>query len=316
MSDQRDRLARLRDEAHATQHPRRGIAPLAIVEPDILERDRDGFLHPLPCRRWPARQHLGRRGLGRRRVEQEKDPLRRGHGLLQRVELVRQILKRLVESSEELKECGHHSDAQRPHADAMRARHEQDRQGEGRQELDRREVERIDGDRAQVRVEVAAVERLESQCLVVLPPEQLNDAHARDPLLQRRVDARQSCADVPVRHAHPLLEQMRREVHERDHGERRERETPIREDHHRRDREQGEEITQPRDHTGGEQLVQRLDVRGHACDEPADGRSVVESDREPLDVLEQLLSQVAHHALAEQRREHRLAIRADESHDE
>jgi hypothetical protein len=235
VSDEGHRLTRPRREAHAAQHPRRSIAPLTVVEPYVLERDRDPLVG-LKRARVRVRQHLRRRRAGGLRVEQQEDPLRRGHRLLQRVELVGQVLQRLVESPQELEERRHHAHAQRADADAVGTRHEQDGQRERSEELDRRKVERIDRDRTQMRVEMPSVQRLEPASFVLLAAEQLHDAHAGDPLLQRRVDFRQPRADVPIRHPHALLEQVRREIHERDHGERRDRESPVRDDHHHRDR--------------------------------------------------------------------------------
>ena len=55
-------------------------------------------------------------------------------------------------------------------------------------------------------------------------------------------------------------------------------------------------------------FVQGFHVARHSRHEPSHRRAVVEDDRQPLHVLEQLLAQVAHHPLAEQRGEHRLAV--------
>ena len=167
-----------------------------------------------------------------------------------------------------------------------------------------------------MRVEMPAVQRLEPASLVVLAPEQLHDAHPRDPLLKRRVDPGQPRTDVTVRHAHALLEQVRREIDERDHGERGERQSPVRDHHHHRDREEREHIAESRHHACREQLVERFDVRRHPRHEPSHRRAVVEPDRQPLHVLEQLLPEIAHHALAEQRRQHRFPVRAAEADEE
>jgi hypothetical protein len=80
--------------------------------------------------------------------------------------------------------------------------------------------------------------------------------------------------------------------------------------------EQREQVAEPRHDSRREQLVQRFDVRRHARHEPADRRAVVESDRQSLHVIEQLLPQVPHDALAKQRREHRFPVRAAERGDE
>ena len=94
------------------------------------------------------------------------------------------------------------------------------------------------------------------------------------------------------------------------------REPPVGDHHHHRDRQQREQVAEAGDDARGEQLVQRLDVARHARHQSSDGRAIVEGDRQPLHVREQLLSEIAHHALPEQRGEHRLAIRAGEGEHE
>ena len=124
-----------------------------------------------------------------------------------------------IEAAQQLKERRHHAHRERADADAMRARHEQHGERDRRQELDRREVQRVDRDRPEIRVEMSLVERREPFGLPRLAAEELHDAHARDPLLEVRVDAREPRADVAIRDAHARLEQVRREVDERDDGE-------------------------------------------------------------------------------------------------
>ena len=115
---------------------------------------------------------------------------------------------------------------------------------------------------------------------------------------------------VAIGLAHAHAEHVRRDDHERDHGERREREPPVDDEHQHADRQQREQVAEPGDDAGGEQLVERFDVRRHARHEPPDRIAVEERDRQPLQVREDLHAQIAHHALAEQAREHRLAVRA------
>ena len=57
------------------------------------------------------------------------------------------------------------------------------------------------------------------------------------------------------------------------------------------------------DDSGGEQLVQRLDIRGHPGHQPADRVPVEVLDAESLKVSEDLHTQVVHDALTDERRE-------------
>ena len=95
-------------------------------------------------------------------------------------------------------------------------------------------------------------------------------------------------------------------------GERSERQSPVDDEHRDADREQREQIADTRDHARGEQLVQRFDVRRHAGHEPPHRIAVEERDRQPLEVREDLDAEIAHHALAEKARQHRLAVREQE----
>ena len=158
-----------------------------------------------------------------------------------------------------------------PPSDAEAAVPEQEGQGDGGQQLDDREEDRVDRDRAEMRVEVLPVERLEPPRRVRLAAEQLHHPHAGEPLLQEGVDPRQPYADVAEGLAHAAAEDAGRELHERDHRERDQRQPPVeRPASCAMIATQGEEVAEDRHHAGGEQLVERLDVGGHARHQPAD----------------------------------------------
>ena len=140
-------------------------------------------------------------------VEQPEHALARRHRLLERVELVRQILQRLEEPAHELEKRGDRSHGQRSDLDAMRPGDDQARQRDRREHLDHREVERVVGDRIEIRLQMAAIQIVEALRLRRLAPEHLHDAHAGDPLLEVRVDAREPRPDVAIRVAHLQPEQ-------------------------------------------------------------------------------------------------------------
>src|SRR3954463_9488568 len=94
-----------------------------VGEPDIVEDDlyaaaslEDSDLVPVVDDR-------------RSGVEQREDPLRARHRSLKDVVLLRQILKRLEESTDELKKRGDRPHAENVGVHARRARNYQDRQG-------------------------------------------------------------------------------------------------------------------------------------------------------------------------------------------
>ena len=61
---------------------------------------------------------------------------------------------------------------------------------------------------------------------------------------------------------------------------------------------QGEHVAEHGDHAGREQLVQRLHVGGDPGHQPADRIPVEVADAQPLQVGEDLHSEVVHHPLA------------------
>jgi len=124
--------------------------------------------------------------------------------------------------------------------DARRSAHDQNRERDRGEQLDRGEIERVDGDRFQIRVEVRAVQGVETLGFAPLLSEKLDDPHSSETLLQERVDSREPHADVAVRVANAPSEKARHDYHERNHGERGERETPIHDQHRHADRRQRE----------------------------------------------------------------------------
>jgi hypothetical protein len=90
---------------------------------------------------------------------------------LQDVELVRDILERLIEATQQLEKCGDRPHRQRSQLDAPRAGDDEDRERHGRQDLDRREIQRVVRDRAELHVQMFAIEALELRAFRALHPE-------------------------------------------------------------------------------------------------------------------------------------------------
>jgi hypothetical protein len=154
-----------------------------------------------------------------------------------------------------------------------------------------------------VRAQVLPVELGEACGRGFLPAEELDHAHARQPLLQERVQPRQPVPDVPERVAHPPAEDRGREPHQRDDGERDQRQLDVEDEHHPHDGQQGEDVPEDGDHAGGEQLVQRLHVGRDPGHQPADRIAVEVGDAEALEMPEDLHAQVVHHPLPHEGRQ-------------
>ena len=135
------------DTSRSTQGPIR-----AVAEPDPLEA------HLAPDRLRAACTGLAGSGTAHRLVEQGEHPLRRGHGALQEVELLREVLQRLEEAAGELDERREHADGQRAVEGPEPAVLQQQRHRHRGEHLHHREEHRVDRDRPQVGIQVLPVE--------------------------------------------------------------------------------------------------------------------------------------------------------------
>ena len=92
-----------------------------------------------------------------------------------------------------------------------------------------------------------------------------------------------------VGHARAAAEPDRDEHDERRDGEEHQRHAPVHPEQHADDAEQHEDVAEDGDEAGGEHLVERVDVGGHARHQAAHRIAVEELDVEPLQVPEDLL---------------------------
>ncbi len=144
---------------------------------------------------------------------------------------------------------------------------------------------------------MAAVGRVELREARVLAVEQLHGAHARDVLLQHRVDARDPDAHLAVERAHVRPEPLRDNGQQRQHGEAHQREPPVHQQQGDDDACERQHVAEHRDNAGGEEIVERVDVGSHACHEAADGIAVVVAEVELLQMAVNLAAQVEHDLL-------------------
>ncbi len=218
---------------------------------------------------------------------------------MQDVELLGQVLNRTVESPHVLEEGGHDAHRQRALQHVQSAVPEDERHGDGGQQLDDRPEQRVVGDRAQVRLQVVGVDLLELAELGALAAEKLHHAHPGDPLLQERVDTGEPDANVAIGAANVLAKPVGGEPNGRQHQERDERQLPAHEQHHAYNKDQGEDVPEHGHDARGEQLVQHLDVARQPGHQPADGVAVEEAEAETLELGEDLGAQVVHDPLAD-----------------
>jgi hypothetical protein len=189
-------------------------------------------------------------------------------------------------------------------------------QPEGGDQLDRRVVDGVVEDRPHVGVAVVAVDGVELLEGGALAAEELQHRHAGDVLLEVGVDAR----DL---HPHPRYIWRARDAEpEGDRGEQRQDaeadqgQPPVEPEEHRDDAAEQHDVAEDRHQPGGEQLVERVDVGGHAGDQAADRVAVEVGERQGLQVAEDLAPQVAHDVLPHQEHQPALLVEDEEGGDQ
>src|SRR5262249_45717991 len=127
--------------------------------------------------------------------------------------------------------------------------------------------------------------------------EKLHYRHTSDVFLQESIDPRDGRTDSAVGVAHLRAENQRGEQHERQWRKRRDCQFGIEMKEEGDEEDQQHEIIQHRHDTGGEEIVERVDVRGYASDQAAHGTAIVEAHRQALQVHENFAAQVVHNFL-------------------
>ncbi len=143
--------------------------------------------------------------------------------------------------------------------------------GGGAEQFDRRIVEGVGEDGVLEGVHVQAVDRGELVEGAALAVEELHDGHAAHVLLHIAVDAGDGGADTAVALAHMVAEDAGDVKDDRDDGQRQQGERPAHLQHDDDDEGEDEDVFEDREDARGEHLVERVDVGGDAGDEFADG---------------------------------------------
>ncbi len=175
---------------------------------------------------------------------------------------------------------------------------EHDRRRGRREQVDGGEVDRVQDRRLVVRGAVAVVDAVERLLLHGLAGERLDDAHPRDVLGERGCDEAEPLADVAIGAVRAAAEPGGDERHRHEHGQRRERESPVEEEEDDGGSEQEQRVLDQARDAVGDQLVECLDVVGDPADDHAGAVALVEAEREPLQLAEELVAKVGEDALA------------------
>ena len=130
--------------------------------------------------------------------------------------------------------------------------------------------------------------------------------------LIRAIQPRTTRYDSRTLRAEPLRDQR----DQRQHRERDQRQPPVHPQHHGHDADEREDVAEDRDDARGEEIVQDVDVRGHARHQPADRIAVVVAEVEPLQVAVDRHPQVEHDPLAGQLHRPRLDVLGGECDDQ
>ncbi len=239
-------------------------------------------------------------------VEHADDLVERGDRGEERVVELRELLDRIeevreVEREREQGAGGHVAVVDEPPAVA-----EDDRRCRRAEQVDGREVDRVQDGRLVVRGPVTVVDAVEGALLHRLARERLDDAHAGDVLRERGGDEAEPLADAAVGAVRAAPEPGRDERHRDQDGQRREREPDVEEEEDDGGAEQEQRVLDQARDPVGDELVERLDVVRDPADDHAGAVALVEAEREPLQMPEELVAQVGQDPLAHPARQVRV----------
>jgi hypothetical protein len=166
-------------------------------------------------------------------------------------------------------------------------------------EIDEREVHRVQDHGPHVRLAVFLRDLAEVGDVPLLAGERLHDAHAGDVLRERRCDESEPLADGRIRASGVDPEQDRADAHHGDHGERGEGQPPVEHEQQDRRSDQRQRALHERRDAVGDELVEGLDVIRQPADDHAGTVTLEEAKREPLQVAEELHPQVGEDPFAD-----------------
>ena len=288
LSDQRHGLTGGDRQVDVAQRPRVGVVG-AVAERDLVEAHLAADL--------VQRDGAGRVDQLGLLVEQREDLVQSRHpGLVGGVELGELLdgVEEVVERGDE----GEHHAGRRVAVDRLDAADEQDlHRDQRRQQLDAREVGRVELDRRPVGSAVLVVECFELGDVAPLLAEGADDPDARQRLLQVAGDGRDLLPRQPVGVGGGDAEGQRAEAEDGQGDEGQQGQVEVQDEQDDHDPQQGQARLDERGQAVLDELVERLDVVGHPADEHAGAIARVEAHRQRLQVGEQLEPQVLERAL-------------------
>ena len=160
------------------------------------------------------------------------------------------------------------------------------------------------------------VERAELVTRPALAIEDLDGSDPAQPLVEERVEPRQTGADLAEAPAHAAAQRQRGDDDEGQHGKGHAHELGIEAHHRHEDPEQEEYVAHERHEPRGEQLVQDVDVVRDARHDAADRVTVEVRHRQPLQMAEERHAQVQHDVLPDLLHDLRAEIAERQAHEQ
>ena len=232
-------------------------------------------------------------------VEHLHDLVERGRRGEERVVELRELLHRVEEVGQVEEEGEQRADRDLVVQEQVAAVAEHDRRRERGEEVDGREVEAVEHDRLVVGVLVARVDPAKARLVARLARVRLDDTHPGDVLRERGRDEADALAYPAVGAVRADPEPHRQEGHQREDGERREREPPVEHEEDDGGADQQHQVLHERGDAVGDQRVERLDVVRDPADDRAGAVALEVAEREPLQVVEEADPEVGQRPLAD-----------------
>ena len=248
-----------------------------------------------------VRHTRGRQWLGHPliEVEQVEHPVGVDDAHLQHVEPVRKLADRAVQHEDIQDELQDDTEGQVPVRHPLHTEPQQQGDTGGRQHLHHREEDGKGPDGADVGRAVRSIVHSELLPFRGLPPEGLDDVHARHVLLDEDVDARHLVADADEGLLDGLLEDAGGHQKDRDGQEDDDRQDWVNPEHRPDDHDEPEDVADRVQQAVGKDVGDAVNVADVPRDQLSDGRLVEVLEAEARHVLEQGGAQVEGHALGD-----------------
>src|SRR5260370_39235021 len=236
-------------------------------------------------------------------MQQRGDAFRRRYRGVEDVELLAEVLNRPEEALRKHGERGENAKSERAGQNMDSTRPKNERNGGEAEKFDRRIEQRVSENGVGPGEHIVAIALLKFLDGFAFAVEELHNAHAGNVFLKKSVDAGNGRANPAIGVADELAKNHGDDEDAGQDGKSIERKAAVDlEEQSGHDHEE-EEIVDHGNDAGGEEIVEGIDVRGHARDQPADGIAVEITHRQTLQAAEYFAAHVVH------------GLRADALHD-